>query len=185
MIRLTLMLLQYQAKMQGNMIGDIAAKVCQCCVTCLQRCLEFVNKNAYFEIAISSTTFCTSAHRALQLVMQYMPAIAMLNGATWIFMFGGMGVITSVCSFLTWLTVSNVSWFDDETSDHFVEDKIFVTVVAGIIAFLIAVVFMSLFDTVSDCILYCFAVDQQRGPKGNFAPEGLRHLIHRFSGDDY
>ena len=46
----------------------------------LRRCLEFLNKNAYMDVAIRSTWFCTAARNALKMIMQEAALMSLLNG---------------------------------------------------------------------------------------------------------
>ena len=43
---------------------NIILKVCQCCLWCFEKCLKFLNKNAYIEVAIYGYNFCKAAQKA-------------------------------------------------------------------------------------------------------------------------
>eukprot|EP00747_Dinoflagellata_sp_TGD_P147947 gnl/TRDRNA2_/TRDRNA2_176864_c3_seq1.p1 gnl/TRDRNA2_/TRDRNA2_176864_c3~~gnl/TRDRNA2_/TRDRNA2_176864_c3_seq1.p1 ORF type:complete len:463 (+),score=78.77 gnl/TRDRNA2_/TRDRNA2_176864_c3_seq1:188-1390(+) len=63
MIRLILAYIEKQAKATGNKVMEMIAKALSCCMLCFQRFLEFINKNAYIDVAINSSTFCTAAKK--------------------------------------------------------------------------------------------------------------------------
>lgn len=186
-LRLIRMILGYiakQADKDGNPAAACAAKSCLCIITCFQRCIEFINKNAYMDVAINSTDFCTAAKNAFRFITQEFAAIGILNGATWMFQLAGVGAITGVGTWICFTVIKSFDWFTDPTSDHYVPDPVLVTVFAGIICALIAIAFMIVFDTVADTILYCFSQEQKRRQKGEFqgydvrfAPPGLDGLI--------
>merc|ERR1712232_236821 len=89
-------------------------------------------------------------------------AIGALNGACWIFQVAGLATISSLGALLTWLMVSYIEPFKDDSSKYYVHDPVSLTIIAAIISFLIAFIFMIVFDTVSDAILYCFATEKHR-----------------------
>lgn len=189
-VRMVLAYIAKQAKSQGNAVVAGMAKCCECLVTCFQRFIEFLNKNAYMDIAINSTTFCTAAYRAFSTIVQNLGAVAILNGACFIFQLAGVGSITTAGVYLVWLIVTEYSAFSDVASEYYVSDPIVVAGCAGAISFIVAVGFMIVFDTVADTILYCWACDKQRKAKGinlgvNFAPHRLHALVQDHSSDGH
>merc|ERR1712178_517792 len=101
-VRLGFGTLAQAAEGEGNPCLLVLAKCLFCCVSCYERCIEFLNKNAYMDIAINSTTFCTAAQNALQIIGSEISAVAFLNGATWIFKIAGYALITGSGTFLVW-----------------------------------------------------------------------------------
>merc|ERR1712019_267705 len=76
-----------------NAIVSCLLCCCLCCVHCCKDIVEFVNKNAYIDIAIASGTFCESARRAVQMIVELGGAMAILNGATFLFtIFGTISI---------------------------------------------------------------------------------------------
>ncbi|XP_039669041.1 choline transporter-like protein 1 [Perca fluviatilis] len=63
--RLILMYLHNQLKGKENACARCLLKTCICCLWCLEKCLNYLNQNAYAATAINSTSFCTSAHACL------------------------------------------------------------------------------------------------------------------------
>merc|ERR1712066_826308 len=138
-------------KDSGNPVGSCLAKVCVCCLWCFEKCIAFLNKNAYMDIAITSSNFCPAARRAMQVILENVAAIAILNGVVTIVFYLGVSTVTCLGSYLTWLMVNHNSYFTDPTSELYVQEPVLVTVVAGIISWLIATTFMVVLDTTSDC----------------------------------
>merc|ERR1712070_229828 len=120
------------------------------------------------DIAITSSNFCTAAKRAFKVIMTNLDTIAFLNGACWVVHWAGLGAITAGCCYLTWLMLRHMTQFSDKASEHYVHDPIAVTIVSGLIALYIARGFMLVFDTVADCILYCYAIEKIRRGKGKY-----------------
>merc|ERR1712118_262728 len=122
-------------------------------------------------MAINSENFCKSAYNALNIILSNAAAVAVLNGACWVFQAAGFGAITACGVYLTWICITNAEEFTSPDSDHYVHEPISVCVAAGIICGIIAAAFMIVFDAVADTMLYCFAVDSKRKTtEPEFAP---------------
>jgi len=161
-IRMVLAYLASTAQAQGNCVGACIAKCCVCFISCFKNFIEFLNKNAYMDVAITSEGFCASAVRAMEIIGSEVPAVALLNGAQVIFQIAGMGIITSVPTILVYIACKRMPTFSDPQSSLYVEEPKWVAVAAAIVSGVIAASFMVVFDTVGDTILYCFATDERR-----------------------
>jgi len=69
-----------------------------------------------------------------------------------------------------------VPTFNDPSSGHFVAEPLYVAVVAGMISSVVAWTFMTVFDTVADCLFLCFCVGSKGSGSCAHAPEELREL---------
>jgi Plasma-membrane choline transporter len=67
-IRAVIAYFQKKAKATGNKIAQYALCCCQCCFWCLEKCMKFLNKNAYIQTALFSTSFCKSSREAFYLI---------------------------------------------------------------------------------------------------------------------
>lgn len=161
-IRVAMAVLAKAASAQGNAVGVCLAKSCVCCLTCFTRFLEFLTKNAYMDVAITSSNFCPAAGRAQELLMSEVPAVAVLNGTQFIFQVCGIGLVTSANIWLTLIVTTKFAVFTNPKSTFYMSSSVGVCFVAGMIGAFIASGFMSVFDTVGDTILYCFASEQRR-----------------------
>jgi len=162
LVRLILSQIVKQAKGDGNAALACVAAALGCCVYCFQKCMEFINKNAYMDIAVNSNNFCTAAYNAFWFIVKSMPEIATLNGACWIFMVAGVGSITGASCYVCFMAVGYFDVYVDPTSAWYVSDKVTVTAFGGFIAFIVSYSFMTVFDMVADTILFCFVVEKNR-----------------------
>jgi len=162
LIRLVLSQIVKQAKGDGNAALACVAAALGCCVYCFQKCMEFINKNAYMDIAVNSNNFCTAAYNAFWFIVKSMPEIATLNGACWIFMLAGVGGITGCSCYVCFISVGYFDVYSNPTSEWYVSDKVMVTSFAGFVAFIVSYSFMTVFDMVADTILFCFVVEKNR-----------------------
>ena len=70
---------QRTAKRTQNKVAQAVLCCCQCCFCCMEKCLKFLNKNAYIQTAIFSTPFCVSARRAFFLIVRNAARVASLT----------------------------------------------------------------------------------------------------------
>lgn len=156
--------------------------ICGCCVRCLADWVGFINRNAYIDMAIHSNSFCTAARSALSMVVELGEAMAILNGATYIFAVFGTLFITVACAAGTYVAVG--FWpFADPSSMFFVQDPLAAAVLAVLVALPISLAFMDVFDMASDTLLYCYGVDLHAGKDDHHAPLALRDLLTRYGHD--
>jgi len=184
-IRAVLMYVAKQAEADGNAALACLAKCLVCCVTCFKKCLEFLNKNAYMDIAMRSSWFCFAAKKALSTILSEAPLMAILNGACWVFQLVGFGVITGVGGWGTYQMLENNDAFNDPTSSYYIDNNMAVTLAAGAVSAGIAIPFMIVFDQAADTLLYCFVVDKHRLSRGvagdDPCPDGLKDLVAKAS----
>jgi hypothetical protein len=70
MIRSFLAYLQRKAEEMDSSIAKAVLCCFQCCFWCLEKCMRFLNKNAYIQTAIFGSSFCTSAKEAFFLILR-------------------------------------------------------------------------------------------------------------------
>ena len=75
-------------------------------MTCFERFLAFINKTAYMDVAIQSTSFCTAAKNAFLMITSEISTIAVLNGACFVFQWLGCALIAISGAFLTFTIVT-------------------------------------------------------------------------------
>lgn len=177
-VRAVLAFLARQAGKDGNTLVKCLLECCMCLITCFQKTMEYINKNAYVDVAIFSNNFCTAAWRAFTFITEAGPTILVLNAACCVFMYAGIGCITSVCSYAIYLTTRSLPMFTEASSAQYVSDPLGVTLACGIVAFVVSYGFMSLFDTVADALLYCYARAVRREGSGvkDYTHDSLHNL---------
>ncbi|CAE7255361.1 slc44a5a [Symbiodinium sp. CCMP2456] len=141
-----------------------------CCCRCLEGIIQFVNKNVYIDIALTSKNFCAALQSIAKIMIDHGAAMAILNGATCIFQVVGMAAITASCGLLSaWLLSSEK--YESVTSTSYIPNPGYAVALSAILAFLVAWSFMAIFDVTSDTLLICFAEDMTQSG-------GARHGKH-------
>merc|ERR1719426_446670 len=100
-VRLILLIVEQSAKAEGNPALAWLAKILACCITCFKKFFEFVNKNAYIDVCITSNNFCGAAIDVMGFLATQGAAIGVLNGACTIFSIGGTFLIAGATGHLT------------------------------------------------------------------------------------
>jgi len=156
-VRIILLVLVYAGEMVPA-CGCISS-LCSCCTGCFESCLAHISKNAYIEMAISSKGFCAAGNDAARVLKTENKAIAALSGATWLFTITGLAAVTSFSASITSFIVQNTETFSSPTSKYYIQDPMVMAACAGSIAFVVALCFMLVFDSVADTLLLCMAYD--------------------------
>eukprot|EP00420_Gonyaulax_spinifera_P024436 CAMPEP_0197908140 /NCGR_PEP_ID=MMETSP1439-20131203/66213_1 /TAXON_ID=66791 /ORGANISM="Gonyaulax spinifera, Strain CCMP409" /LENGTH=633 /DNA_ID=CAMNT_0043529609 /DNA_START=31 /DNA_END=1932 /DNA_ORIENTATION=- len=159
-IRMAVGLFSASADTSGNQVAAGSAKVCQCCTECFMRFFAFLTKNAYMDVAMNGSNFCSGGKHALEVLSTEGTAAAAMNGATAILQLAGLGGIAATGAFVTWELATEWSIFSDPGSEHYVEDPMYLAALSAAISFVVAMPFLHIFDIASDTILYCEAHEE-------------------------
>eukprot|EP00927_Polykrikos_kofoidii_P008087 TRINITY_DN13345_c0_g2_i1.p1 TRINITY_DN13345_c0_g2~~TRINITY_DN13345_c0_g2_i1.p1 ORF type:complete len:694 (-),score=111.93 TRINITY_DN13345_c0_g2_i1:216-2039(-) len=179
MARLILGFIAKQSEAAGNGALACIAKALMCCVDCFKRFLEYINKNAYIDVAINSNSFMTAAVNSFQFIMKQGVSIVFLNGACTVFVLAGVSLITLITGYGSYLFVTNYEPYMSDSSDLYVSDPQVVAAAAGAVGLVISLCFMMVFDTTADTLLYCFVWNKNQDPAGVhfYAPATLSNLV--------
>lgn len=148
--RLILMYLHSQLKGKENACARCMLKACVCCLWCLEKCLAYLNQNAYTATAINSTSFCTSAREAFVILVENALRVAAINTVGDFVLFLGKILVVSCTAFAGVLALNY-------QRDYTV--WVLPLLIVCLFAFLVAHCFLSVFENVVDVLFLCFAVD--------------------------
>mmetsp|Transcript_113965 Transcript_113965/g.302883 ORF Transcript_113965/g.302883 Transcript_113965/m.302883 type:complete len:627 (-) Transcript_113965:171-2051(-) len=161
----------------NSQVVKILLCCCACCVNCCKDTIQFINKNAYIDMAITSHNFCDAAKQAVEMIIELGGAMAILNGATYVFTFFGTALITLACGALAYVAAAHGAFADAESVST-LGCPLAPMVVSMLLGCLVALDFMNVFDMVSDTLLYCYGTDLHSGKGGYTAPAALKELVH-------
>mmetsp|Transcript_56270 Transcript_56270/g.164456 ORF Transcript_56270/g.164456 Transcript_56270/m.164456 type:complete len:658 (-) Transcript_56270:499-2472(-) len=152
-----------QAKSPDNQVFEKVARSMEQCISCYQKYVEFISKNAYIDVCISSTSFCTAAKNSFGFVVSEGGKVLTLTGACYIFTIAGTLGIAFLTGLLTYLLVTTNGTWTSSDSPHYVENPHFVAAVAAALAGYTAMCFMIVFDHTSDALLYTYVWNKFHG----------------------
>ncbi|XP_072525025.1 choline transporter-like protein 1 isoform X2 [Salminus brasiliensis] len=148
--RLILMYIYNQLKGKENACARCLLKACICCLWCLEKCLNYLNQNAYAATAINSTSFCTSARDAFVILVENALRVAAINTVGDFVLFLGKILIVTCTAFAGVLALN---YQKDYT------EWVLPLIIVCLFAFLVAHCFLSIFEIVVDVLFLCFAID--------------------------
>mmetsp|Transcript_30027 Transcript_30027/g.5423 ORF Transcript_30027/g.5423 Transcript_30027/m.5423 type:complete len:212 (-) Transcript_30027:38-673(-) len=156
----------------------IAVKCMMCFVHCFERFIKFLNKNAYIQIALNGSTFCTAAREAFFLILRNAGRFVTLGGIGHIFQFLGKWSITTAATFAGYVLITRSEDIKDE-----IHSPIFPTIVFVFVSYLISALVMSVYSMACDSIMHCFLADEELMAKDNrlpaHAPEPILNFMNR------
>ncbi|KAM6924236.1 choline transporter-like protein 1 [Xenentodon cancila] len=148
--RLILMYIHNQLKGRENVCARCLLKSCICCLWCLEKCLNYLNQNAYAATAINSTSFCTSARDAFVILVENALRVATINAIGDFVLFLGKILIMTCTAFAGVLLLN----YQRDYAEWLLP-----LIIVCLFSFLVAHCFLSIFEIVVDVLFLCFAID--------------------------
>ncbi|XP_067121136.1 choline transporter-like protein 1 [Centruroides vittatus] len=170
LIRFIMKQVERQLKKQDNPARYVLM-CCQCCLACFEKFLQFLNKNAYIEIAIYGYNFCTAAKEALRVLTSNALRVGAINSVGDFVLFVGKTGITIAVGFIAMEIIKNKEGLYYEWSP---------IVIACIFAFLVAHAFLAVYEMAIDTLFVCFCEDCERNDgisKPYFMSKGLMKFV--------
>ncbi|XP_008325032.1 choline transporter-like protein 1 isoform X2 [Cynoglossus semilaevis] len=148
--RLILMHIHNQLRGKENACARCLLKACICCLWCLEKCLNYLNQNAYAATAINSTGFCSSARDAFVILVENALRVATINAIGDFVLFLGKILIVTSTAFAGVLLLN----YQRDYAEWLLP-----LVIVCLFSFLVAHCFLSVFEIVVDVLFLCFAID--------------------------
>ena len=138
-----------------------------CCMWCVEKCMKFINKNAYIQIAIFGYSFCTAARKAFFLILRNLLRIAAVGMVSEIVATIGKLFIPSVTLFIGYFALMKMDlysfWFP--------------LLLTFFISWVVTDVFLEIFAMCISTILQCFCADEELFKDDPYAEGALRKAI--------
>ena len=128
----------------------------QCCLGCCAKCMEFVNKHAYIQIALKGDSFCTAAWEGFGLVIRNLGRFSVFSMLGWILSLFGTIFITVVSAIIGYFVITKVDYFSAELNSCVLPVCAF-----GLIGFILGHVTMSIFSVSGDALIHSFLLDEE------------------------
>jgi len=157
-----------QAAAQKNRVMVIVLKVLGCIIWCVEKCIKFLNKNAYIQVALMGTNFCTSAKNAFQLIIRNM------------FRFGVVAILGTVIHYIGWTVIfvgTTVIGYFVFDAFHPSEDPLLPLLTYAATGYIVAHLYMNVFGLAVDTSLQCFIAAEEMGCAEEYVPGPLKSLV--------
>ena len=123
------------------------------CLWILEKCVKYISKNAYIQVALTNDFFCKAAWNAFSLILANAARFGWATSVGAILNYFGVLCIASINGFSSYLYLTHTDYFA-------VQSPVAPVVVVSIISLFIANTFMSIFGFSSDAILQSFLLDE-------------------------
>ncbi|KAI4833120.1 hypothetical protein KUCAC02_016037 [Chaenocephalus aceratus] len=140
------------AQGKGKRLCPLHAERLYLLLWCLEKCLAYLNQNAYTATAINSTNFCTSAKDAFLILVENALRVAAINTVGDFVLFLGKVLVVACTAFAGVLALN----YQREYTVW-----VLPLLIVSVFAFLVAHCFLSVFENVVDVLFLCFAVDSK------------------------
>eukprot|EP00428_Durinskia_dybowskii_P011728 CAMPEP_0170225016 /NCGR_PEP_ID=MMETSP0116_2-20130129/12214_1 /TAXON_ID=400756 /ORGANISM="Durinskia baltica, Strain CSIRO CS-38" /LENGTH=978 /DNA_ID=CAMNT_0010475731 /DNA_START=21 /DNA_END=2957 /DNA_ORIENTATION=+ len=171
-IRYCLKYLEKQAQAQKNRVMELILKALQCCMWCFEKCIKFLNKNAYIQICLTGNNFCVSAKTAFFLIFRNMVRFGVVTALGGIVHLIGFLFIVSGTCMVGYLMLRSMH----EDVSPFVPLVCFT-----MIGYVVAELYLSVFSLAVDTSLQCFIVCEEMGEGIDNVPDQLKTLVFQCS----
>ncbi|XP_067354710.1 choline transporter-like protein 2 isoform X3 [Channa argus] len=160
-IRVLLEYLDHKLKGAQNKFAKFLLSCMKCCFWCLEKCIKFLNRNAYIMIAVYGKNFCTSARDAFFLLMRNIVRVAVLDKVTDFLLFLGKLLIVGIVGIFSFFFFSGrIKAVENAAPSLNYYWVPILTVVVG--SYLIAHGFFSVYGMCVDTLFLCFLEDLER-----------------------
>jgi choline transporter-like protein 2/4/5 len=158
-----------------KVLVQVVLCVIQCCLWCVEKCMKFINKNAYIQTAIFGHSFCKAARCAFFLILRNIVRIAALGLVSGFVLLLGKVIITTGATILCYIALDASGFADDELNYLWLP-----LVFTAFIAFYVAQMFNEVWGMAMSTILQCFVADEEIYKKDSdamFAGDSLKSCV--------
>ena len=149
-----------------NKLTKCLLSCASCCLKCIGECILYLTKNAYIQIAIRSDCFCCAAREAFRLILRNVTKFSLIGAFGGVFTFFGKLLVGTVTAFAGWYLATEWESVKDE-----IYSPVLPTIVCFLIAYIIANLFLTVYDLACCAILQCFLVDEEVSTGNNRPPQ--------------
>jgi hypothetical protein len=146
-----------------------------CCMACVTCCLEKVSKQAIVWTAIWGDSFIVSCCSSFKLIWDNLDRVAAITIVSGFLMLLGKAFVSLLVAGIGGLVIQGI--YGEEVSSI-----IMPCLVIFVLSFVVATLFMSIFEVTLDCIFICFLVDEWNygGTEEMYASKSLAEVIKNF-----
>jgi len=146
-----------------------------CCLKCVTCCLEKISKHAIVWTAIWGDSFIVACCSSFKLIWDNLDRVAAITIVSGFLMLLGKALVALLVTGISGLIMQGI--YGDELSSI-----IMPCVVIFILSFVVASMFMSIFEITLDCIFICFLVDEYNfgGTDQMYAHPDLEKVINKY-----
>lgn len=176
-----LVIAEYASQASGNnKVVKIVVNIANCCINCVEKICDYINKAAYSYMAVSGDGFCKSAWNGFLLNMKHAMKFSFANFLAQAFiLLGKLGIVVLNLMFL-YLIMSVRGDFEEVGSYGWILPFF----VVGVITYIAASIFLGLFDETVLALVTSLCVDVDINGKAKYGPPTFHDTLDRLIGED-
>merc|ERR1712216_315438 len=135
-----------------------------CCLACFEKCVKYISRKALVITALRGWNFCKSCGSVFHLLASSGAQIAMVTWISAYLLLLGKLVIVGGCFTVAYVWLTNDCAYlicSSVEGANYITSPILPSVVASILGFFVAAVFLEVFDCTIESILISFLIDQE------------------------
>merc|ERR1711965_778248 len=105
-IRYIILKIQKNLEKSSNSAAVFIMQCIGCCMWCVEKCMKFLNKNAYIQTAIYGYGFCNAARSAFFLLLRNIARVYVVSKISDFILFLGKLLIPVTTTFLAYLVLA-------------------------------------------------------------------------------
>lgn len=180
MIRYTVKYLEEQsraAKGEPNRLQKFVMSCIHCCLWCAECCMDKINKHAFVWTAIYGDSFTTAACSSFALIWNNLLRVAAITVVSAYLIILGKLVVSLLTTGVAALVMANYPYYEQNLNSIIMPCSIIF-----LLSYLVASLFMAVFETTIDTTFICFLVDEENNRGGvMLASKGLRDVVDNYA----
>lgn len=137
-----------------NQFTQVLLKMIHCFLWCVEKCLKFINKNAYIQTAIHGYSFCRASKEAFSLILRNILRISAVSIVSDLVLFVGK-------MFIVLASTISAYFYMEHYNDADLNGLAMPTILVFIVAYGAADMFNEVFGMAISTILQCFVTDEE------------------------
>jgi len=160
MIRAVMLYVSYKLKDAAANNPAIKFILCcvNCCLWCIQKCVEVLTTNAYIYIALKGEGFCAAGGRVFGLIVAHGGVFVVVGTLGEVIMLLGKVLIACVSAWACYAILGSQAQFQAGGANE-ITSSWFVVLITLFFAFFIGSGFMNIFNLTVDAVLICYTTD--------------------------
>ena len=137
---------------------------------CIEKCMKFLNKNAYIQTAIFGYSFCTAARKAFFLILRNLKRITAVAMVAGVVLFMGKLIVPVAVAFVAYNVLQSLD----------LHGIFLPLVITFVISFMTMEMFNEVFDMCIATVLQCYVADEEMFGDGGgvmYVPGNLKSTI--------
>ncbi|KAL0045810.1 hypothetical protein WJX82_005374 [Trebouxia sp. C0006] len=170
---------QMKAANPGNVVMIYLMACIKCFMWYVQKVMQFINRNAYIVVAVKGTGYCTSAGRAIKLIVNNALRLVAVNIMVDVVVWMGKIAVTAACGLLAF-GLSDLTYYTDPVghADTYLSSPLMPVLISVLVGYTISNLFLQVYEYAVNTILLSFCEDcEEHDGNAQFAPPLLIHAL--------